>query len=148
VAPERVDQAGPPALIIGLEPTAEEMALTATALLESGNARDAAALATRALELSPTPEHRELKRRAEKELLVTLRRELLGEERIPRLAVSSEDLKRMSLSAPQRYLLSRVDGQRTLRSIVQSCPLPELDALRTFQDFRDGQLLSLQARAA
>jgi len=147
-APEHSNRAGPPALIIGLEPTAEEMALTANALLESGNARDAAALASRALELSPTVEHRELKRRAEKELLISLRHELLGEERIPRLAVSSDDLKRMSLSAPQRYLLSRVDGQRTLRSIVQSCPLPELDALRTFQDFRDGQLLLLQARAA
>lgn len=151
-APERpaatAPRAAPPALIIGLEPTAEEMALTASALLEAGNARDAAALAARALELAPTAPHRELKRKAETLLLATLRRELLRDDLLPALAVSSEDLKRMSLSAPQRYLLSRVDGVRTLRAIVQSSPLPELDALRTFQDFLDGQLLSLQARAA
>jgi hypothetical protein len=147
-APEVAKKAAPPALIIGLEPTAEEMAATANALIESGNARDAAALASRAFELAPTPANKELKRRAETLLLVALRRELLRDDLLPKLNVSSEDLKRMALSAPQRYLISRVDGVRTLRSIVQASPLPELDALRAFRDFVDGQLLSLQARAA
>lgn len=151
-APEVAKPAGkkaaPPAMIIGLEPTAEEMAATANALIESGNARDAAALASRAFELAPTAEHKELKRKAETLLLIALRRELLRDDLLPKLNVSSEDLKRMSLSAPQRYLISRVDGVRTLRSIVQASPLPELDALRAFRDFIDGRLLSLQARAA
>jgi hypothetical protein len=153
VIPEDADEApnvpaAPKPVLVGLEPTADEMAQTARHLLAEGNAVDAAAMAARAVELSPTPELRALKREAELALLGKLRGDLLLADAVPQLSIAPEAVKQLALTAPQRYLLSRVDGKRTLRAIVQSSPIPELDALRTFQDFLQGELLSLSPLAA
>jgi hypothetical protein len=47
------------------------------------------------------------------------------------------------LTAPERYLLSRFDGKRELRSIVQVSPIRELDALKFVRQFVDAGVVEL-----
>ena len=102
-------------------------------------------LARRAYELSPAASTANLLRQAETALVEMLREEFSG-DKVPVLRVDSEVLRRLPLSAPERYLLSRVDGQRTVEAIIQVSPIHELDALRCFRGFVDQGLVDLRAR--
>ena len=81
---------------------------------------------------------------AERALADRLRSQLLVDEQIPYLL--AEDLTPISekLTAPQRYVLSRVDGERSLRSIIMVSPLREVDALRTFRTLVDQGIIGLR----
>jgi hypothetical protein len=131
-----------------VEPTPEEIANTAELMLESGNHRDAADLARRAFELSNKPGHKALFERANQAYLSELKAELLANDCVPALNVAQADLKRMPLSAPQKYLLSRIDGARSLKAIVQVSPIPELEALKAFREFVESNLVRLEKKAA
>jgi Domain of unknown function (DUF4388) len=131
--------------VLGSEEGAEEIFRAAQAFFESGNVADAAALARRAYELSPATSTANLLRQAEEALTKVLREEFSG-VRVPTLKVDSEVLRRLPLSAPERYLLSRVDGQRTVEAIIQVSPIHELDALRCFRGFVDQGLVELHDR--
>ena len=54
---------------------------------------------------------------------------------VPALLVPQAQVKTMQLAAPERYLLSRIDGKRDVAAIVRVSPLHELEALKYFQDF-------------
>lgn len=69
---------------------------------------------------------------AEKGLANALRTELLSENRVPYLMRDDLLQPNAKWTPAQRYLLSRIDGQRSLRSIVMVSPLKEVEALRTF----------------
>jgi hypothetical protein len=129
--------------VIGGESPTSEVVQAARASLENGNFRDGESLARRAHELSPTPETEALLRSAEAALLGTLRRELLEQPRVPSLRVSATQLKTMRFSAPERYLLSRIDGKRDVGAIIGLSPLQELDALKYLQSFLDTGLVKL-----
>lgn len=128
--------------VLGSEEGAEEIFRAAQAFFDAGNVADAAALARRAYELSPATSTANLLRQAEAALTEVLREEFSGVQ-VPRLRVDSEVLRRLPLSAPERYLLSRVDGQRTVEAIIQVSPIHELDALRCFRGFVDQGLVEL-----
>lgn len=70
---------------------------------------------------------------AEKGLSESLRASLLADKKIPYLL--RDDVLRISANwtPAQRYLLSRIDGNRTLRSIIMVSPLKEVEALQTFR---------------
>lgn len=145
-APEVPTLAGVPDLprVVGQESSADEIFRHAQAFLELGNLYDAAVLARRAYEMGATPETTAFLRRAEAALTAQLKTELTDAEHVPTLLVPTPKLKTMTLSAPERYLLSRIDGTRTVRAIIQVSPIHELDALRFFKSFIEGNLVSLQ----
>jgi len=70
---------------------------------------------------------------AEKGLAEKLRTDMLSDKRVPYLL--RDDLLRISgnWTPAQRYILSRIDGQRNLRSIIMVSPLKEVEALKTFR---------------
>lgn len=111
--------------------------------LKAGNYRDALNLARKAHELSPSPEADALARQAESTWLGELKNRLVATKRVPTLMVPPSKLKAMQLSAPERYLLSRIDGKRDLGSIVNVSPLRELEALAHFEKFLEMNLISL-----
>ncbi|HLL53750.1 MAG TPA: DUF4388 domain-containing protein, partial [Myxococcaceae bacterium] len=123
--------------------SANDLAKRARACLEVGDAVRAEPLARKAVELTPSPEHEELLRRTEAALERQLKKELLEKRRVPALLVATATLKTMGLSAPERYLLSRIDGTRDVGSIVQVSPLQELEALKLFQRFVDEGVIRL-----
>jgi hypothetical protein len=128
--------------VLGQEEGAEEILRAAQAFFDAGDVADAAALARRAYELSPAASTASLLRQAETALTTVLRADFAG-QRVPALRVDSEVLRRLPLSAPERYLLSRVDGTRTVEAIIQVSPIHELDALRCFRGFLDQGLVEL-----
>jgi len=146
----RVDKNAPPdaekasEAIVGEEQSAEQIAAHAQQFLDAGNPRDAETLARHAYELSPTPENRDLVGRCEKALGARLRENLMAGQRVPSLLVAPAMLKTMQLSAPEKYLLSRIDGKRDIGAIISVSPLRELEALKLFQHFLDGGLVAMR----
>lgn len=64
-------------------------------------------------------------RRAETAFTEQLRRELFDGNPVPSLLVPPSQLKSLRLIPPERYLLSRVNGQRDVDSMVHVSPLQE-----------------------
>jgi len=69
---------------------------------------------------------------------------IIPQERVPILARSMDDLKSESLSAEEVYLLSRIDGEWDVRSIVSIAPLREVEALRLLARLRERGFISLE----
>ncbi len=69
---------------------------------------------------------------AERGLVDLLRSDLLADAKIPFLT-RKDAVSGKKWTPAQRYILSRIDGQRHLRSIIMVSPLKEVDALRTFK---------------
>ena len=135
--PESLDEAP---IEDGLSTT--EIVHYARKLLEVGNAPEAEEAARKAHALSASAETAELLRQAESALLAQLRQELMS-AKVPSLLVSAADLKDLQLSAPEKYLLSRVNGTRQLASIVNASPIQELEALKSFHRFVQSGLVKL-----
>lgn len=81
---------------------------------------------------------------AESGLLDQLRSELLATDRIPVLVDPDTALLQHDWSPAQRYLLSRIDGRRHLRSIIMVSPLKEVEALLTFQQLENAGVVFLR----
>ncbi|MBN2495622.1 MAG: DUF4388 domain-containing protein [Deltaproteobacteria bacterium] len=69
----------------------------------------------------------------ERKLGQELKREWLHSKRVPMLTEDASSSTDTGLGPVERYLLSRIDGKRSLRSIVMVSPLREVEALRAFQ---------------
>lgn len=129
--------------IIGSESSVDEVIQAARMFLEAQNFRDAEVLARQAHEMSPSTDTAELLRQAQVGLHEALRQVLMEPTTVPTLQVPLTQLKTMQLSAPERYLLSRIDGKRDVAAIVRVSPLHELDALKYFQGFLDSGFVKL-----
>jgi hypothetical protein len=123
---------------------AQELIALVRTHLDQKNWVDAEELARRAHQLSPSLQTADLLKEAEGALLGELREQVFSGGRIPRLLLAPTKVKTMRLSAPERYLLSRFDGKRELRSIVQVSPIRELDALKYVRQFVDAGLVELK----
>ena len=124
-------------------PTFDDLLGNARTFYSQGNLRDAVALARRANQLKPSSEASALLQDLENRWVARLRVQLLGKRQVPQLKLSAEQLKPQPLTAPERYLLSRVDGRRTLFQIISVSPLRELDALAHFDRFIEKELVAL-----
>jgi hypothetical protein len=132
--------------IIGSESPVDEIISAARMFLDKANFRDAEVLARRAHEMVPSPEVASLLKQAETGLQETLRLALMDPPQVPTLLMPQAKLKTMPLSAPERYLLSRIDGKRDVAAIIHVSPLHELDALKYFQGFVDSGFVKLTPR--
>ena len=140
------DKPLPSPQIIGSESPVDEILSAARMFLDKSNFRDAEVLARRAYEMVPSPENEELLKHAETGLQESLRRVLMDPPQVPALLVPQAKLKTMPLTAPERYLLSRIDGKRDVAAIIHVSPLHELDALKYFQSFLDSGFVKLTPR--
>ncbi|EAU67801.1 hypothetical protein STIAU_5045 [Stigmatella aurantiaca DW4/3-1] len=133
----------PAPTIIGSESPVEEILQAARMFLDNCNFRDAEALARRAYEVAPSPQTAELLKSAETSLHEALRLLLMDPAQVPSLLLPQAQLKTMPLSAPERYLLSRINGTRDVAAIIRVSPIHELDALKYFQGFVDSGFVKL-----
>lgn len=130
-------------LVLGEETPASDLLAHAETFLAGGQLADAEALATKAHELAPGPQTLAMLRRVEVALAEHLRRSLLASRTVPRLLTSPKQIKELPLTAPERYVLSRVDGQRSFEDIVQFSPLRELEALKIFAQLLERKLIGV-----
>lgn len=120
---------------LGDSPTAEMLLANARAFTEKSNFRDAWALARRSNEITPTLDAALLMRQLESSWAPQLRADFISSGKLPHLAIPQEQAAKLSLSAPERYLLSRVDGKRAVDDILRIAPLREFDALVALDRF-------------
>jgi hypothetical protein len=111
--------------------------------LEARRWEAAEVAASRALDLSPSPEAEGMLAEARQRLTSELRAELLEPPRVPTLRVRSQEVARMRLSSAEKYLLSRCNGARDLRQISRVAPLSELEVLKAFKKFLESQVVEL-----
>lgn len=89
--------------------------------------------------LTGNPNHAVARRTAEscREMLTQKYLSSLGgTDRIPRVAVTPEEVRRLSLDHRAGFLLSFVDGVTSLGDVLDASSMPELDALRILFDLR------------
>jgi Domain of unknown function (DUF4388) len=116
----------------------------ARGLLADGRVADAERVAAKAVEIWPTSDSaRSILGEAERTLLARLRAELLESPRRPRLRVPADQVARLKLSSADKYLLSRCDGKRDVRTLAQIAPLKELEVLKAIRRFADQELVEL-----
>jgi hypothetical protein len=70
---------------------------------------------------------------------------LLAAPRVPVVLVRQADIPGLPLSSADKYLLSRCDGRRTVRQLVQIAPLPEAEVLKALRRMGDGDVLRFDA---
>jgi len=134
-----------PVQVIGEETPLEGLLTHAREFMGVGQFAEAEMLCMHILELSPNDERaQELLRDAETGLQGALASQLLHPPRIPEIAVDPSRLRGPDISPPEKYLLSRIDGHRDIRSIIAVAPLKELDALKYFLRFVEGGLVRLR----
>ncbi len=131
-------------LLVGesMDDTAQMLSL-ARGFIQSGNFEQAELVAARAIEISPTPEAHQVLAQAEAAHFAELRRRLLEPNPAPRLSDGLASFKNLSLSPHEKYLLSRIDGTRTVRSLLRISPMREFDALRCIAHFADTGYIEL-----
>lgn len=120
---------------LGDSPTPEQILENARAFNAQGNYRDAFSLARRSHAMSPSQEASLLLKQIEVTWHPVLKEAYVGKGLVPTLAMGLDAMKSLPLSAPERYLLSRVDGKRDLDSITRVAPLREFEALAFFDRF-------------
>jgi hypothetical protein len=81
----------------------------------------------------------EAMREAEREIRAALERDGVSGERVPELAIPLHTLTQRSFSPHEGFVLSRINGQWDVKSIMKISPIRELDVLMIFQKLlRDG----------
>lgn len=90
------------------------------------------------------PEDRSLEsaiKNAEHKIRGAIERSGLSMNCIPKLAVSMDQLTSLDVSAQEGFILTRIDGNYDLKSILKISPMPEIDALILFSKlFRAGHV--------
>jgi hypothetical protein len=123
---------------------AADLVERARGLLADGRAADAERAAAKAVEIAPTSDSaRSVLSEAERLLGARLRAELLESPHRPRLRVPPGQVARLKLSSADKYLLSRCDGRRDVRTLAQIAPLKELEVLKAIRRFADQELVDL-----
>jgi uncharacterized protein DUF4388 len=122
-----------------------DLAEQARGLLADGRADEAELVAARAVELAPGSEAaRAALAEAQARLGDRLRQELLEAPHVPVLRVAQAAIAELRLSSSDKYLLSRCDGRRSVRQLVQIAPLKELDVLKALRRLADGDVVRLE----
>lgn len=134
-APTGISIAMAPDLGLGDSPSVEQLLEHGRAFYAKGNWRDAWALARRANQSTPSVAAALLLRQVEVAWLPQLRADLVAPGLKPRLLVPPQGLHSLPLTAPERYLMSRLDGSRTVEGVIRVAPLRELEALAYLERF-------------
>ena len=129
---------------LGDSPTAEQLLENARAFEAKSNFRDAWALARRSNELTPTLDASLLMRQLDVAWLPQLKAEFVSSGRVPAMLIGPEQVAKLTLTAQERYLLSRVDGKRDIENILRIAPVREFEALVAFDRFVSQKWIRLQ----
>ena len=124
-------------------PSAEALLDNARAFLEKSNFRDAWALARRSNELTPTLDAALLLRQIEVAWQPQLKATFVSAGKSPAMLIGPEQIAKLTLTAPERYLLSRIDGRRGVEDILRIAPVKEFEGLVAFDRFVDQRWIKL-----
>lgn len=134
-------QKTPPAIII----SAEQLLQTAREKLAFGKWEEAINLFQYILLRDPeNAQARSLISQAEKQLTLAIYEELIQPDSIPRLIRSTTELLKDRFDAEESFLITRINGRWSVRTILTVTPLREVDSLRALKRLLDRKIIAVE----
>jgi hypothetical protein len=117
----------------------------ARAEIKDNNAENALAIIHGALEQeSKNSEAQRLREEAEKKFIAQIYAGGLSPRAVPRILVSMDQLEHERLGPQEGFVLSRINGESDIESVLSVCPFREADTLRMIKRLLDGGIVGVK----
>jgi hypothetical protein len=127
---------------LDLPKTVPELLKLARVELEENNAENALAIIHSALEQeAKNAEAQQLREEAEKKFVVQVYQGALSPHGVAKLLVSLDQLEHERLGPQEGFVLSRINGESDIESILSVCPFREADTLRMIKRLYDSGII-------
>lgn len=127
-----------------LPQTVPELLALAQAELKEENAENALVIIQGVLEQEPqNTEARRLQEEAEKKFIAHVYRNGLSQRAVARMLVTPEQLEHERLGPQEGFVLSRINGESDIESILAVCPFREADCLRMIKRLLDSGIIAI-----
>ena len=141
-APEPTPEASTDLSALNLPQTVSELLKLARAEIKENNAENALAIIHSALEQeSKNPEAQRLREEAEKKFIAQVYQSRLSPRTVARILVSPAQLEHERLGPQEGFVLSRINGESDIESILSVCPFREADSLRMIKKLWDSGVI-------
>ena len=121
-----------------LPKTVPDLLKLAQAEMKEDNVESALAIITSALDLEPkSSEAQELRAAAEKKFVAHVYRNGVSPRAVPKLIASMAQLENEKIGPQEGFVLSRINGELDVGSILSVCPFREADSLRMIKKLMD-----------
>jgi Domain of unknown function (DUF4388) len=145
VAGEAPEPASTDLSALKLPKTVPELLKMARAEIKENNAENALAIIHSALEEEPkNAEAQRLRDEAEKKFVAQVYAGGLSPRAVARILVATEQLERERLGPQEGFVLSRINGESDIESILSVCPFREADSLRMIKKLLDGGIIGIK----
>ncbi len=122
-----------------------ELLKLARAEIKENNAENALAIIHSALEQeAKNAEAHRLREEAEKKFVAQIYQGGLSPRALPRILVSPEQLEHERLGPQEGFVLSRINGESDIESILSVCPFREADSLRMIKNLLDSGIIGIK----
>ncbi len=129
---------------LNLPKTVPELLEMARAEIKENNAENALAIIHSALEQeAKNTEAQWLREEAEKKFIAQIYAGGLSPRAVPRILVTPEQLEHERLGPQEGFVLSRINGESDIESILSVCPFREADSLRMIKKLLDGGIIGI-----
>ncbi len=129
---------------LNLPQTVPELLKLARAEMKEDNAENALAIIHSALEREPkNSEAHRLREEAERKFIAQVYRGGLSPRAVARILDSPEQLEHERLGPQEGFVLSRINGESDIESILSICPFREADSLRMIKKLLDGGIIGI-----
>ncbi len=130
---------------LNLPKTVPELLKLARSEIKENNAENALAIIHSALEQeAKNAEAQRLREEAEKKYVAQIYAAGLSPRAMPRILVTSEQLEHERLGPQEGFVLSRINGESDIESILSVCPFREADSLRMIKKLLDGGIIGIK----
>ena len=130
---------------LNLPKTVPELLKMADAELKGNNTENALAIIHSALEQeAKNPEAQRLREEAEKKFIAQTYERGLSPHAVPRILIPPEQLEHERLGPQEGFVLSRINGESDIESILSVCPFREADSLRMIRKLLDSGIIGIK----
>ena len=144
-APPPVTEVADDLSALKLPQTVPELLTLARAEMKENNAENALAIIHSALEQEPkSAEGQRLLEEAEKQFVAQVYRNGFSRRAVPKLLHTPEQLEHERLRPEEGFLLSRINGESDIESILSVCPFREADSLRMIKKLLDNGIIGIK----
>lgn len=126
-----------------LPKTVPDLLKLARAEMKENNVENALAIITSALDLEPkSSEAQNLRAAAEKKFIAQVYQNGISPRAVPKLIANFEQLQNEGLGPQEGFVLSRINGELDVGSILSVCPFREADSLRMIKKLMDEGIIA------
>ncbi len=144
-APEARPEASTDLSALKLPKTVPELLKLARAEINENNAENALAIINSALEQeSKNAEAHRLREEAEKKFVAQVYQHNMSPRAVAEILVSAEQLEHERLGPQEGFVLSRINGESDIESLLAICPFREADSLRMIKKLLDSGIIGIK----